>query len=200
MKATFSLVCLICFCALMPSCSQSNAGATGLSYKCDTVLFVPVAPIPPAAGPQPNIHIDTNVKMSSMFGGTIKTSPPYSIGIDYSDETFTYAEAEFTKLVVTYNDGTDDPGATAQKLPLRFAARPYEATNSVAGGRIEKTRLLVISGKISGVISQDKPFTLQLEGNFIKNDGSKIPFAIKHKYEVQRDKSIKSWSEVMSGC
>ena len=200
MKATVALICLLSFCALIPSCNQVNAGGGGLSYKVDTVTFVAVAPVQPAAGPQPNVHIDTNMKMSGMFGGTIKTSAPYSIGIDYTDETFTYAEAEFTKVVVSYDDGTDDPGAVAQKLPLRIAARPHETTNSVAGGRIVKTKLRVISGKIPGVITRDMPFTLRLEGNLIKNDGSKIPFAIKHKYDVVRDKSTRTWSEVMSGC
>ena len=63
-----------------------------------------------------------------------------------------------------------------------------------------KTKLRVISGKIPGVITRDMPFTLRLEGNLIKNDGSKIPFAIKHKYDVVRDKSTRTWSEVMSGC
>lgn len=200
MKATLALICLLCSCALIPSCNQGNAGGRGLSYKVDTVTFVAVAPVPPAAGPQPNVHIDTNMKMSGMFGGTIKTSAPYSIGIDYTDETITCAAAEFTKLGVSYDDGTDDPGAAAQKLPLRIAARPYETTNSMAGGRIVKTKLRVVSGKIAGVITRDMPFTLRLEGSLIKDDGTKIPFAIEHKYDVVRDKGTRPWSEVMSDC
>lgn len=197
MKATLAL---LCSCALVCSCNQGNAGGVGLSYKCDTVMFVPAGPVQPAAGPQPNIHIDTNIKMSGMFGGTIKTTAPYSLGIDYTDETFTYAEAEFTKVVVSYDDGTDDPGAAALKFPLRIPARPYESVNSVAGGRIVKTKLRVISGKIPGVITRDKPITLRIEGRLIKDDGTKVPFAIKCKYDVVRDKSTKPWSEVMSGC
>jgi hypothetical protein len=68
------------------------------------------------------------------------------------------------------------------------------------GGRIEKTKFRLISGKIPDVISLDKPLTLRIEGNLIKDDGSSIPFAIKRKYDVSRDKGNKSWSEVMSDC
>ena len=172
----------------------------GTDYKFDTVTFKLSGDVMPAAGPQPNVHVDTNMKMSGMFGGTVKTSSPYSIGVDYTDETFTFAEAEFSKIVVSYDDGTNDPGIAALKLPLRIPARPHESTNSADGGRIVKTKLQVISGKIPGVISRDKPVTLMIEGHLIKNDGVKVPFVIKHKYEVIRDKSTKSWSEVMSGC
>jgi hypothetical protein len=175
-----------------------SVGAS-FSYKYDTVTFVAVEPFPAAEGPQPKIHIDTNIKISGFFGGTVKSSAPYSIGIDYTDTTFNGAEVEFTKVVVTYDDGTEDTGAAALKLPLSFPAQPYESTNSVTGGRIVKTKLLVISGKIPGAISRDKPITLLIEGHFINSDGAEVPFAIKQKYNVEKDQSTKSWSEVMSG-
>jgi hypothetical protein len=71
MKATLALLSLLDSCALSTSCGRNNAGASGLSYKVDTVTFVAAAPIPPAAGPQPNVHIDANMKMSGMLGRTI---------------------------------------------------------------------------------------------------------------------------------
>ncbi len=166
-------------------------------YKFDTVTFVISKPIPPAAGPQPGIHIDTNTKVSSITGGTVKSTKPYAIAVDFTDDTFTYAEAEFTKVTVTYADGTNDPGAAALKLPISIPARRYETTNSMAGGRIVKTKLRVISGKIPGSITRDKPLTLRIEGNLIKDDGTKIPFAIKQNYTVTIDKTTKPWGDVM---
>ncbi|MCD8535008.1 MAG: hypothetical protein LR011_09560 [Verrucomicrobia bacterium] len=198
MKATIGLLCLLGSCALILSCNRSKEGSPGLSYRMDTVMFVEAAATVPAAGPQPAVSIDTHMKMTGVFGGTIRTRAPYSIRIDYSDTGFLYTEAEFTKLGVTYDDGTEDPEAAARKLPIHIAARPYETINSMAGGNIVKTKLQVISGKIAGVISRDQPFTLQLEGNLIRNDGSKVPFAIHHQYDVVRDKSTRPWSEVMS--
>ena len=184
---------LLTACILLASCKD------GANYKFDTVTFTLSGTVPPPAEPEPNIHIDTHMKMSGMFGGTVKTSAPYSIGIDYTDETFTFAEAEFTKVVVSYDDGADDPGVAALKLPLRIPARPYETINSVAGGRIVKTKLRVISGEIPGVISRDKPITLLIEGSLIKDDGTRVPFVIKHKYDVKRNKSTRPWGEIMAG-
>jgi hypothetical protein len=182
---------LLTACFLVTSCKDAG------SYKFDTVRFVVSGTNPPAAGPAPNIHIDTGTQVSGMLGGTVKTSKPYSIGIDYTDVTSTFAAVEFTHVTVTYADGTNDPEAAALKLPLRIQARPIEITNSGAGGRIVKTKLRGISGKIPGAITRDMPFTLGLEGKLIKEDGSEIPFAIKLKYEVVTDKSTKRWGEVM---
>lgn len=100
-------------------------------------------------------------------------------------------------MTVTYADGTEDPGAAAIKLPLRFKARSSEAINSVTGGRIVKTRLRTISGRIPGTITRDMPFKLRLEGKLVKDDGSEIPFAIEREYDVVTDKSTKPWGEVM---
>lgn len=133
-----------------------------------------------------------------MMGGTVETSKPYSIGVDYTDVTFTFSEAVFTKVTVTYADGTKDPGATALKLPFRIQARPHESVNSTSGGGIVKTKMRVISGDIPGAITRDEPLTLLLEGELIKDDGSKIPFRIKRDYEVEKDTSTKPWGEVMS--
>lgn len=191
MRQSIVLSILLTACFLVSSCKG------GGDYKVDTVTFVISGTLPPAAGPAPNIHIDTNTKASGMTGGTVKSRKPYSVGIDFTDETFTYAEAEITKVTVTYDDGSSDPGAAALQLPLSIRARPYETTNSVSGGRIVKTKVRVISGKIPGSITRDEPLTLRLEGNLIKDDGSKIPFAIKHEYNVVTDKSTKPWGEVM---
>ncbi len=117
------------------------------SYKCDTVSFATVGELPAAAAPEPNIYIDTNVKMSGMFGGTIKSTAPYSVGINYTDETFTFTEAVFSKVAVTYDDGAEDPGIAALKLPLRIPAQPHQSVNSTAGGKIVKTNLAVISAR-----------------------------------------------------
>lgn len=190
-KSAALVAILLTVCFLETSCKH------GGDYKIDTVTFRASGAVPPAAGSAPNVHIDTNMKVSGMLGGTVETSKPYSIAIDYTDETFTIAAAEFTNVTVTHADGTNDPGAAALKLPLRILARPVETVNSVAGGRIVKTNLRVISGKIPGAITRDMSFTLRLEGKLIKDDGSNIPFAFECKYDVVTEKNTKPWGEVM---
>ena len=170
------------------------------SYEYDTVTFVPVGHAAPAAAPEPSVQIRTDMKMSGMFGGTVKSIAPYSIGIDYTDETFTFSEAEITKVVVEYEDGTNDPRVAALKSPLRLPARPHESINSVSGGRIVKTEQRVISGTIPDVVSFDKPVTILIEGHFRKDDGAKILFVIRRKYDVVKDKGTKSWFDVMEDC
>lgn len=193
-RTTALIATLLAACFMLTSCKE------GPNYEVDCVTFKLAGAVKPAAGPQPNIHVATQLKMSGLFGGTIKSSAPYSIAIDYTDETFTFAEVEFTKVDVSYDDGAVDPGTAALKLPLRIPARPYESVNSVSGGHIEKTRGRVISGTIPGVISRDKPVTVLIEGNLIKDDGERIPFVIKDKYDVTREKRTVPWSEVMSGA
>ncbi len=197
MKTTPALLFLLLSCALVPSCKRGGAPSSSTSYKVDTVTFVVSSAITPAAGPAPEIYIDTNTKLSGLVGGTVESSKPYSVGIDYTDDTFTFAAAEVTNVGVTYDDGTNDPGAAALKLPLRIPARPYETTNSVAGGRIVKTKLRIISAKIPNAISQDKPFTILIEGHLIKDNGTRIPFAINREYDVVKDTATKAWGDVM---
>ncbi len=197
MKTSPTLLFLLLSCALVPSCKRTGAPSSTTSYKVDTVTFIVSSTIPPAAGPVPKIHIDTNIKLSGLTGGSVKSSKPYSVGIDYTDTTFTFAAAEFTKVGISYDDGSIDPGTAALKLPLRILARPYDSINSVAGGAIVKTKLRVISGEIPGAISRDEPFTLRIEGHLIKDNGTKVPFAINREYDVVKDKATKAWGDVM---
>lgn len=182
---------------LLTACFLATSCKHGGDYKIDTVTFKVSGAVPLAADSAPNVHIDTNVKVSGMWGGTVGSSKPYAIGIDYTDQTFTLAAAEFTKVTVTYADGTNDPGAAALKLPLRVSARPEETVNSAAGGRIVTTKLRIISGKIPGAVTRDMPFTLRLEGKLIKDDGSNIPFAFECKYDVVTERTTKPWEDVM---
>jgi hypothetical protein len=134
------------------------------------------------------------------IGGSIKSRRPYSIGIDHADESFTIAAVEFSKVIVSYNDGSTDPGAAALKLPLRHNARHHVSINS--GGPPPKytteTPMRLISGNIPDVISRDEPLTLLIEGRFIKDNGRTIPFMIRESYKPEIDKSTKSWAEVIS--
>lgn len=47
-------------------------------------------------------------------------------------------------------------------------------------------------------ISRDEPFTLQIEGGFTKDDGTIIPFTIKAKYDISRDKRTESRVDFVS--
>ncbi|WP_338689668.1 hypothetical protein [Haloferula helveola] len=170
----------------------------GLQYKMDTTAFKMITPAPPSRGPVPDTYIDTNMSISGMFGGKIRTRKPYAVGSDYTDESFTLEAVEFTRVMVTYGDGTADPGAAAFKLPRRFDARPYESYNSMSGGRVVKSTVNSISGKLRGVITRDEDFTLLLEGTVIKKDGTREPFNLKERYEPIRDTTTRSWAEVIS--
>ena len=184
--AALPLLCAIPLCAV--SCGD---------YKYDTVSFQLTSPAVTSGGPVPGTFINTNTSITGPFGGSVKTKKPYSIGIDHSDLTFTVAAIEFTKVTVTYRDGTEDPGAAALKLPVRFESRPHEAVNSTSRG-IVKTKMRLVSGMIPGVITRDKPLTLLLEGRFIHDNGSTTPFTIREEYDVSTDKSTKPWAEVVS--
>lgn len=204
MKKNLTHILLATSCICLISCGRvESLTSTGTTYKMETVQFVEKKDNdmdnnePGAPGTLPGIFIDTNPKISGLAGGSIKSRKPYSAAIDYTDETLTFDAVEFTIVRVIYEDGTIDPAVEALELPLRIQARPYEATNSVAGGKTEKTDLRVISGKIPGIISNDQPLELHLEGHFIKNDKTTIDFKIRRKYEVIIDDTTRTWSEVM---
>lgn len=173
----------------LPSCN----------VKYDMVTFKAVGIMPAATTPVPKIEIDTNVT-AGMTGGDVKSNKPYDIQAHYMDDTFTFASAEFTTVTVTYADGTVDPGIAALKLPMRFQNRVHESPNSMAGGAVVVTKSRIISAEFPGTISRDEAFTLLIEGKFTKDDGTIIPFTIKEKYDVSRDKRTESWADFVSGC
>ena len=170
------------------------------NYQYDTVSFGAVGKMPAATTPVPKIEIDTNMSVSTLMGGSVKSKKPYDIQASYLDDTFTFAAADFTTVTVTYADGTIDPGATALKLPMRFQNRVYESHNSMAGGAVVVTKSRIIQAEFPGTITRDEPFTLLIEGKFTKEDGTIIPFTIKEKYDISRDKRTESWVDFVSGC
>jgi hypothetical protein len=172
----------------LPSCN----------VKYDMVTFKAVGIMPPATAPVPKIEIDTNVT-AGMMGGDVKSNMPYDIQTHYMDDTFTFSSAEFTKVTVTYADGTVDPGIAALKLPIRFQNRVHESPNSMAGGVVVVTKSRIIPAEFPGTISRDEAFTLLIEGKFTKDDGTIIPFTIREKYDVSRDKRTESWADFVSG-
>ncbi len=174
---------------LLPSCN----------VKYDMATFNAVGIMPAATTPVPKIEIDTNVT-AGMMGGAVKSNKPYDIRAYYMDDTFTFASAEFTAVTVTYADGTTDPGIAALKLPMRVQNRVHESHNSMAGGAVVVTKSRIIPAEFPGTISRDEPFTLLIEGSFTKDDGTIIPFKIKEKYDISRDKRTESWVDFVSGC
>ena len=188
----------------VPRLAASLLVACGLvgcaPYKFNTVNFELASPIPPATDPAPKTFINTNTSITGPFGGSVKSKKPYSIHIDHADVSFTVAAFEFTKVVVTYHDGTVDPGSAAIKLPLRMNARDHVAVNSVSNPEnpIVRTKMRIISGSIPNVISRDEPLAILIEGHFIKDDGGTIPFTIRESYKPEFDNSTKPWAEVVS--
>jgi hypothetical protein len=188
-KAYTTLSFLLATAFLLPSCKA----------KYDMVTFNAAGTMPATTTPVPDVAIDTNVS-AGMMGGDIKSKKPYDIHAFYTDSTLTIASAEFTKVTVTYADGTVDPGIAALKLPLRVSHKYNEETQFVTGGTsvISKTRR--IQAEFPKTITRDEAFTLQIEGSFTKDDGTIIPFKIKEKYNISRDKRTESWVDFVSGC
>jgi hypothetical protein len=174
------------------------AACSGGDYTFDTVEFAIVASGASATGPTPNVFIDTNVEVSGLFGGSVKSERPYDIQLSLADESFTFARLELTHVSATAADGTNDPGAAALVLPVRFEGRELETTNSVAGGRVVTSKVRLISGELVGVITRDVAMTLRLEGRIVADDGSATPFAMEQKFDVLTDTSTKPWADVMS--
>lgn len=186
-SSTISILLATAF--LLPSCN----------VKYDMVTFNAAGIMPAVKTPVPSIEIDTNVS-AGMMGGAVKSNKPYDIRAYYMDDTFTFASAEFTKVTVTYADGTVDPGIAALKLPMSFKASAYESHNSMAGGVVVVNKSRIIRAEFTDTVSRDEAFTLQIEGKFTKDDGTIIPFTIKEKYDISREKRTESWADFVSGC
>lgn len=168
------------------------------TYAIDTVEFTLVDPSTATSGiagsSEPGIWIDTNVEVK-IWQKKIESRKPYSIAIDKTDDSATYASAVFTKVDITYYDGSVE--TSRPQLPLILKAEDYSITNSVSGGRIVTTTTRGIHGRIPDVITRDEPFTLQLEGHFLLDDGNRIPFHIQQEYDVRIDQSKKAAKDVM---
>ncbi|MFM2170965.1 MAG: hypothetical protein RI957_1194 [Verrucomicrobiota bacterium] len=188
-KSTFmpSLLALCVF--LLASCN----------VKYDTVSFQSAGKTTGGTTPVPNVEIDTNIS-AGMFGGAVKSNQPYDIRAYYTDDTFTFASAEYTKVTVTYADGSTDPGIAAIKLPVSSKAEAYESHNSMAGGAIVVHKSRILRASFTDVVSRNEAFTLEIEGKFTKDDGSVIPFTIKEKYDISHQKGSESWVDFVSGC
>jgi hypothetical protein len=190
-----TVLALVALLAAVRSCNAPIGPPTG-SYKIDTVTFKPSNP-KPAVGPAPGVWIDTNLEVSSLSGGTVKSNSPYQLAFDYTDNDGSFQNIEFTSVTITYDDGTVETATTKLTLPLRIAARQYETVNSVSGGRVVKGTVSIISNKIPNVVTRNESFTLEMDGHFTKLDGSKVPFAIKQHFDVEIESSTKSAAEVL---
>lgn len=187
---------VVLFVVVIPAC-QFLTVITG-SLKIDTAQFTLTDPATATSGAdggkEPGLWIDTNMSIN-LFWGTLKTSKPYSIAVDKTDTSFTYASVVFTKLNITYDDGSSETNLPS--LPLTIKSEDYTSTNSVSGGNIAQTKMRLISGKIPGVITRDEPFTLDLEGHFKLDDGSQVPFKINQHYDVVIEKTTKPTMDVL---
>ncbi len=198
MNTTFKMLGLSFFLLAaggMQRCSPTTTPSG--TYTVDTVRFVLTNQGSETTEPAPGIWIDTNTKLSGLNGGTVKSSKPYGIGFDYTDNTFSFTTLEFISVKLTYEDGAVEPRAKTLTTPLRIAARNYQSVNSVGGGRTVKTTARILSGNIPGIITRDEPFTLQIKGHFTRDDGSKIPFAIEQHYDIERENTTRAAADVL---
>lgn len=190
-----AILALLTMLAMILWCSQS--GPRSGTYTINVFEYVPSHPSRNMGDSIPNVWIDTHLRLSSLTGGTLTSSLPCAVKIDYTDSSLAVKAAIFTALKVTYDDNTTDPSAAALGLPLRIAARDYESVNSVADGRIVKSRTSIVFGAIPNVITRAGPLRLQIEGHFVKGDGSRIPFVIDQHFDIKAVNTVKSSGEVL---
>ena len=179
----------------LQSCSPHSVPSG--SYKIDTVRFVLSNHGSSGTQPAPGIWIDTNMKLRGFLGGTVKSSKPYGIAFDYTDNTFTFKTLEFSTVRLTYDDGMVEPSVKGLALPLRISVRKYETVNSVSGGGTVKAMTHILSGKIPGIVHRDEPFTLQIMGHFTKEDGTKVAFTIDQHYEIEKESTTRAAADVL---
>jgi hypothetical protein len=191
---------LLFLCTVLLSCKRSSSPpGTGIKvppHTFDTVSFSPTSPPPPSSGPVPGVWVNTNMEVDGLWGGTVKTSKPYGLGIGYTDNASSFASAVITSVKVVYDDGTEEAGAKRLKLPIVIPARETESVNSMSGGRIMKSKVRVISTKIPGFIYHDEPFTLEIDGHFNGKTGGKTPFTINQHYEMKKDTGTRVLQDV----
>ena len=183
-KACSTLSILLATALLLPSCN----------YNIDVVTFERAAVMPGTSKIRPELEIDNNLSFG-LFGGKMRSKKPYDVHASNCDTTFTYASAVFTKVTVTYADGTVDPGIAALTLPLRVPYTPHESYNSMGDGVIAVNKSRMIFAEFPGTINRDEPFTIQIEGKFTKDNGKVNPFTIKEKYKSKREKGSATWVE-----
>jgi hypothetical protein len=181
--------------ARIPSCLPG--GPPSGTYRIDTFQFVHSKPSQNTGESIPNIWIDTNTKLSGLSGGTLASSLPCAVRIDYTDNSFSFKSAVFTSVKITYDDGTVEPAAEAVGLPIHIPAREYESVNSVAGGRIVKSKSWIISGEIPNLITRAAPFRLQMEGYVVKDNDIGLPFTIDEHFDIKTEDTVKSAKEVL---
>lgn len=174
---------------VLPSCN----------FRYDMVAFNAVGLMPDSTLPVPDVEIDTNVSMG-MLGGNVKSKKPYDIHAFYTDSSLSIDSAEFTKVTVTYADGSVDPGVVALKFPMHFQHLYSEETRFVTDGTTAVTKSRRIQAEFPKTVSRDESFTLQIEGKFTKSDGTVIPFQIKEKYKFSRETGTDSWVDAVSNC
>ena len=101
---------------VLPSCKPSGPPA-GV-HKFDTVTFDLTTPPAASAKPVPTVWLDTNMEVDGLFGGgTVKSSKPYHIRIDYTDNISSFATLVVTKVKVVYDDGTVEDGTKGAVTP-----------------------------------------------------------------------------------
>jgi hypothetical protein len=145
----------------------------------------------------PGVWIDTNIAISGLGGGTVTSSKPYGLGVDYTDNAGTQARLTFTSIEVVYDDGEREAGVDRLKMPWSVKARPYETVNSMSGGRIVRATVSLLSGQLQGVITRDEPFRLLIEGHFTRKDGEVEPFVIDQRWDVEVERGTKPAVEVL---
>lgn len=186
--------------ALVPLCIVAASCALSWDYQVDAVQFTPTPPLPNSEKPTPDVWIDTHLKISGMFGGTIKSSAPFDVTFDFTDANRAYAAIVVTGVSIRYDDKTVEKATDELKLPIRVKAREQEVVNSMSGGEIVKSNVRLLSGRIPGIVTREQPFTLKLQGHFQKLDGTQERCEIEQHYDVEKETGTRSWAEVMESA
>lgn len=195
MKSYLVVLALLPVLVTVPSCPTGGSGSG--KYTKDTFEFVHSRPPQQTGESVPHISIDTNTRASGPFGGTITSSLPCSVRLDYTDNHREYQSLVVTSIRITYGD--DQPDATSEvlKRPQHIAAREYESVNSLSGGQVVRSKDWILSGELPKLITRLEPFRIQLEGHFTKEGSPTVPFTIDQQLEPKIYKSDKPAGEYL---
>jgi hypothetical protein len=133
---------------------------------------------------QPSLWIDTHAKHygSILVGGGARSSAPYDIVLNYTDESLAFSEMVLDSLAVTYADGTEEPAAAELPLPRTYEFRDHTARNS-NGTEIVTTQVRLLEHPIPGVITKEQGFEVRIEGHFVTKTGAPVRFRFEESYE-----------------
>jgi hypothetical protein len=153
------------------------------------------------AGLRPGLRIDTRDRLDGSFiwGGHVRSTPPYALVLNHTDESCTVAELVVDSFALRYADGSTEPAVAAIAAPLAIDFRDIEVRNSSSQG-VFTTELRVMERAIDGVVARDEDVVVRVVGRFVLDSGEEVPFTVEQLFRWSRSQRtvtmFEFWSEM----